>query len=217
MKFRTAFSVIFVLNALVWIALLALIWSASGTLHSALPIMLAALAFLLWPVGCWLLLRKIGRDAQHLLTGMKALSAGRLERRAEADGSEFTLAVGTLRQRMADVVIKVRNGTAGFALTSGLLSTDNKALQTRTEKQRALLEETAIATGQITGTVKQNAANAEKANLLIASAADAARQGGAEVANVDATMTAIRESSRKIADIISVIDGIAFQTNILAL
>jgi methyl-accepting chemotaxis protein len=90
-------------------------------------------------------------------------------------------------------------------------------LSTRTEAQASSLEETAASMEELTSTVKQNAANAHEANQLAQSATEVAQRGGAVVAQVVDTMNAINDSSRKIVDIITVIDGIAFQTNILAL
>lgn len=97
------------------------------------------------------------------------------------------------------------------------IAAGNADLSGRTESQASSLEETAAAMEQLTSTVKQNADNAHEANKLVATTSDIAVKGGAAVGNVVNTMSAIQESSRKIADIISVIDGIAFQTNILAL
>jgi methyl-accepting chemotaxis protein len=218
MKFRAGFISIFSLNVLAWLAAFALIFTEQGKMHQGLLASVGIGLFALWCFASVLLLRRVDQHAGNLLLRMQALSAGRLDKLSEQDASNaFEQAIGTTEERMRDVVTKVRNGTAGFAQTSGLLSNDNKALAERTEKQSALLEETAASTEEITATVRQNADNAEKANQLIASAADAAGQGGDVVNEVEKTMAAIRDSSRKIADIISVVDSIAFQTNILAL
>lgn len=172
----------------------------------------------LWFIGCWEAINRIERVSEALLNKLQTLSAGRLQNTSNSiDATEMERALSVLRTRTYDVVAGVRNGVSGFALTSGLLSKDNQALLLRTERQSALLESTATSTEEITSTVKQNAENVEKANQMISAAAQAALKGGEAIAGVETTMAEIRGSSRKIADIIDVIDGIAFQTNILAL
>ncbi|HKB52491.1 MAG TPA: methyl-accepting chemotaxis protein, partial [Ramlibacter sp.] len=103
------------------------------------------------------------------------------------------------------------------ATASGQIASGNQDLSQRTEEQASSLEETAASMEELTGTVKQNADNARQANQLAQSASAVAEQGGAVVGEVVTTMDAINTASKKIVDIISVIDGIAFQTNILAL
>ncbi|MFL9877083.1 methyl-accepting chemotaxis protein [Herbaspirillum rhizosphaerae] len=222
MKLRVGFLFILCLNLLALTTLLAMTLTVPGRAHSGMLTGVGAGVLLLGVLTSWMLMGRVGRNADLLLVDMQALGAGRLGQlqvKAKGQGSagEFDLAIITLRHRMADVVTKVRNGTVGFAMTSGLLSTDNKALLERTDKQGALLQQTAASTEQITSNVRQNADNAHKANELIATAAQAAAQGGEVVHNVETNMADIRDSSRRIADIINVVDGIAFQTNILAL
>ena len=115
------------------------------------------------------------------------------------------------------IVTDVRQGTDTIATASSQIAAGNLDLSSRTEQQASSLEETASSMEELTSTVKQNAENARQANELAASASDVAVRGGAVVADVVQTMASIDESSRKIVDIIGVIDGIAFQTNILAL
>lgn len=115
------------------------------------------------------------------------------------------------------VVQDVRSGIETIDVASREISAGNANLSSRTEAQASSLEETATSMEELTTTVKQNAENAREANSLVTSAADLARQGGQVVSSVVTTMSSIKESSAKIVDIISVIDGIAFQTNILAL
>ena len=115
------------------------------------------------------------------------------------------------------IVSEVRQGTDTIATASSQIAAGNLDLSSRTEQQASSLEETASSMEELTSTVKQNAENARQANLLAASASDVAVRGGAVVSDVVQTMASIDESSRKIVDIIGVIDGIAFQTNILAL
>jgi len=120
-----------------------------------------------------------------------------------------------------DVLQKLMNQIASTTEAVGSASREiaagNNDLSARTEQQAANLEETASSMEELTGTVKQNAENARQANQLAIGARDVASKGGTVVGEVVSTMASIQESSRKIADIISVIDGIAFQTNILAL
>ncbi len=120
---------------------------------------------------------------------------------------------GNLRNTVTDV----RDAATGVATISAQIAAGNSDLSARTEDQAASLEETASAMEQLTATVKQNDGHAREANLLARNASDIAKQGGAIVEEVVDTMAAINTSSRKIVDIIGVIDGIAFQTNILAL
>jgi methyl-accepting chemotaxis protein len=218
MKIRIGYVILSCLTLLAWALLATMMFSSQQSRAPDWLLPAAWCACAAASLVSWRMLRNAERHARSLLTSMQALGAGRLEIAvAPATQNAFDQAIGHLRIHIADVVIKVRSGTAGFAMTSGLLSTDNKALLLRTDRQAALLQETASSTGQITAMVRQNADNAGKANQLIASAAEAALQGGLVVDSVEADMAAIRDSSRRIADIISVVDGIAFQTNILAL
>ncbi len=118
---------------------------------------------------------------------------------------------------LAKLVINVRQGSEGVATASAEIAQGNNDLSARTEQQASALEETAASMEELGSTVKQNADSARQANQLAQSASSVAVQGGVVVDQVVETMKGINESSRKIADIISVIDGIAFQTNILAL
>src|SRR5471032_2919101 len=118
---------------------------------------------------------------------------------------------------LVTIVGDVRQGTDNIATASCQIAAGNLDLSSRTEQQASSLEETASSMEALTSTVKQNADNARQANQLAASASDVAVRGGAVVSDVVRTMASIDESSKKIVDIIGVIDGIAFQTNILAL
>jgi len=126
-------------------------------------------------------------------------------------------ALKEMNDSLLNIVGKVRSGTATIAVASTQIASGNLDLSSRTEQQAGALEETASAMEELTSTVKQNADNARQANQLAITASTTAHQGGSVVAAVVHTMGSISDSSKKIVDIISVIDGIAFQTNILAL
>ncbi|AKZ64499.1 chemotaxis protein [Herbaspirillum hiltneri N3] len=126
-------------------------------------------------------------------------------------------AINGIGQGLAGVVGNVRTGTETINVASKEIATGNADLSNRTESQASSLEETASSMEELTSTVRQNADNARQANSLVTSASELAVKGGKVVGDVVHTMGSIKESSSKIVDIISVIDGIAFQTNILAL
>lgn len=130
---------------------------------------------------------------------------------------QLMLALKDMNENLMRIVTQVRNGTDAIATGSNQIAAGNLDLSSRTEQQASALEETASSMEEITSTVKQNADNAKQANQLAASASDIAVKGGEVVSQVVTTMGSINEASKKIVDIISVIDGIAFQTNILAL
>ena len=123
----------------------------------------------------------------------------------------------TMRSNLHGVIHQVRNGSDAIASAASEVATGTLDLSNRTESQASSLEQTAAASEELASTVQNNADNAKQANQLAISASDVASRGGAVVTQVVETMEAINTSSRKIVDIISVIDGIAFQTNILAL
>ena len=139
---------------------------------------------------------------------------------SSARGDEFgdlMRALGGMNASLVNIVAAVRGGTDTIATASGEIAAGNLDLSARTEEQASSLEETAASMEQLTSTVKQNAANAGQADTLAASAAEVAGRGGRLVALVVDKMAAIQDSSRRVVEIIAVIDGIAFQTNILAL
>ncbi len=133
------------------------------------------------------------------------------------DTSSLAAQLKTMQESLVKVVANVRQGSEGVATASAEIAHGNHDLSARTEQQASALEETSSSMEQLSTTVKQNADSARQANQLAMSASKVAVQGGEVVSQVVDTMKGINESSRKIADIISVIDGIAFQTNILAL
>jgi methyl-accepting chemotaxis protein len=133
------------------------------------------------------------------------------------EAGELMQALKDMNASLLRTVQQVRSGTDTIATASSQIAAGNEDLSTRTEQQASSLEETASSMEQLTSTVKQNADNARQANQLAQSASAVAIKGGEVVSQVVLTMGSINTSSRKIADIIGVIDGIAFQTNILAL
>ena len=150
-----------------------------------------------------------------------ASGEGDLTRRLDASGvDELAQIAGAFNRfidKIAAVLVKIRTASESVKISSSEIAAGNQDLSSRTEQQASSLEETAASMEELTSTVKQNADNARQANQMAVSASDVASKGGQVVAQVVQTMTSINASSHKIVDIISVIDGIAFQTNILAL
>jgi methyl-accepting chemotaxis protein len=137
--------------------------------------------------------------------------------RASGEMGELLAALRNMRASLAGIVGHVRQGADGVALSSEQLRAGSTDLSSRTEQQAASLEQTAASMDELTSTVKQNADNAQQASELARTAAGLASRGGEVVSQVVKTMGGIQDSSNKIAEIITVIDSIAFQTNILAL
>ncbi|BDU16766.1 methyl-accepting chemotaxis protein [Lysobacter auxotrophicus] len=152
---------------------------------------------------------------------LSAVADGDLNRRVDVElpGHFGRLASDANRtvDKLSEIVGQIRQGSDAISSAAAEIAAGNNDLSQRTESQAASLEETASSMEELTSTVRQNADNARQANQLAQSAAEVAGQGGTVVGEVVETMNAINQSSKKIADIIGVIDGIAFQTNILAL
>ncbi len=182
---------------------------------------LAMLAVALGALASWLLTRGIVRPIREAVLVAETVASGDLTRRIDATSRDETGALLRALRHMNDslvtIVTDVRGGTDTIACASSEIAAGNLDLSARTEQQAASLEETCASMEQITGTVRQNADNARQANQLAITASNIAVEGGSVVGQVITTMGSINESSRKIVDIIGVIDGIAFQTNILAL
>jgi methyl-accepting chemotaxis protein/methyl-accepting chemotaxis protein-1 (serine sensor receptor) len=142
---------------------------------------------------------------------------GRIEARGTNEIGTLLAALSRMKASLAGIVAEVRTSTETISTASSQISAGNQDLSERTCGQASSLEQTAASMEELTGTVRQNADNARQANALAVSASAVAVRGGDVVAQVVDTMGSINESSRKIVDIIGVIDGIAFQTNILAL
>ena len=169
----------------------------------------------------FMLTRSIVRPLNEAVAIAGKVAAGDLSSHIEAKGKDETAVLMRALQAMNDnlltIVSDVRAGSDTIAVASNQISSGNIDLSSRTEQQASSLEETASAMEQMTATVKHNAENAREANHLVASTSDVAKEGGAVMAQVIEKMEAITLSSKKIVDIISVIDSIAFQTNILSL
>jgi methyl-accepting chemotaxis protein len=133
------------------------------------------------------------------------------------DQTSLLHAISAMRDSFAHIVGEVRRGSLGVAGASADIEQGDMDLSARTEHQASALEQTAASMQELSSTVQRNADSARQANALALSASQVALQGGSAVAEVVSTMQGINESSHRISDIISVIDGIAFQTNILAL
>jgi methyl-accepting chemotaxis protein len=140
-----------------------------------------------------------------------------LDARGKDETAELLRALARMQEDLRRLVAEVAGGAEAVADTSAQIAQGNVDLSQRTEEQASTLEETASSMEELTSTVAQNAENATKASQLAVGASDVARKGGQVVGQVVSTMNGISESSKKISDIIGVIDGIAFQTNILAL
>jgi methyl-accepting chemotaxis protein len=141
----------------------------------------------------------------------------RLDSSRKDEFGELLRSLMTMNNSLSEMVSQVRRSTDSIAIASAEIATGNNDLSTRTEQTASDLQQTAASMEELTGTVSQSADSARAASTLAATASSVAEKGGAVVKDVVATMEDINHSSKKIADIISVIDGIAFQTNILAL
>ena len=163
--------------------------------------------------------RKVENDIEHLISG--AIEGDFSERIPLEDKTGVSLkicdGINSLVDKMTEIILQVREASETINTASGEIATGNNDLSSRTEQQASSLEETASSMEELASTVKQNAENAKQANQLASAASGVAVKGGQVVGEVVNTMSAINDSAKKIQDIISVIDGIAFQTNILAL
>ena len=177
--------------------------------------LLASLGFADW------ISRSITVPLSQAISVAQIVSSGNLTTRIDAKGrdevSQLLQALKTMTASLAKIVDEVRMSSETIATASSQITTGNLDLSARTEQQAGSVEETAATMEELTSTVKANSDNARQANLLAVSASKVAVQGGEVVSQVVQTMNAINASSKKIVDIIGVIDGIAFQTNILAL
>ena len=190
--------------------------SARNTLLAAC----AAALLLSIGAGVWLI-RSISGPLGKALAAADHVAAGDLTVRIEVESTDETGRLMSALQRMQQSLVTtiqgVRGGAEGVATASAQIAQGNMDLSQRTEEQASALEQTAASMEQLGSTVRQNADNARQANQLAMGASTVAIQGGEVVSQVVETMKDINASSKRIVDIIGVIDGIAFQTNILAL
>ena len=166
------------------------------------------------------LFKQLGGEPDYAARIAKHIASGDLSipiNTRPGDTESLLVEMKTMRDSLVNIVGQVRIGTDTIETASKEIASGNLDLSNRTELQASSLEKTSISMKELTVTVKQNADSAREANKLAASASSVARQGGVVVAEVVGTMSDINVSAKKIVDIISVIDGIAFQTNILAL
>ena len=188
-----------------------LMWVGTGAVSAVLAGLFLA----------WWTTRSITRPVQQAVDATLAIAEGDLTTAIPSGSRDETgqllNALSAMRSKLAEIVANVRHGAESVSSASAEISQGNHDLSSRTEGQASALEQTAASMEQLGSTVRQNADNARQANQLALSASKVAVEGGEVVSQVVSTMKGINDSSRKISDIISVIDGIAFQTNILAL
>ncbi|MFC3104206.1 methyl-accepting chemotaxis protein [Salinisphaera aquimarina] len=178
-------------------------------------------ALLMTLVITWLLTRMISRPLASARRLAESIADGRLDNQVHIDrGDEFGVmlrALGAMQNRLAEMVEKVRAGSDAVSVGASQIASGNDELSTRTQEQAANLEETAASMEQMTSTVRQNADNAAQADQLARGVRAQAEEGGQVVGRAVESMEKIDAASRRISDIIGLIDDIAFQTNLLAL
>ena len=166
-------------------------------------------------------IRQITRPLDEAVQLAETIAAGDLTASLQSDRRDelgkLLQSLSAMTQRLRSVVLEVRNGVDSVSSAASQIATGNQDLSSRTEQTAANLEETASSIEELTASASQSADTARQANQLASTAVQAAERGGSVVQQVVSSMQQITSSSHKIADIISVIDGIAFQTNILAL
>ncbi|MFZ6657562.1 methyl-accepting chemotaxis protein [Undibacterium sp. TJN19] len=172
-------------------------------------------------ISAYYLLTAISHPLKQAISQFEAIGNGdltnQLKPASNDEMGQLVSGLENMRQSLMQTVTMVRQSSSSIAISSEEIANGNMDLSGRTEQQAASLEETASSMEELTSTVQQNADNARQANTLASNASDVASKGGQVVGDVVHTMSSIKESSKKIVDIIGVIDGIAFQTNILAL
>src|SRR5690606_21720105 len=187
---------------------------------SIAALILGALLFAIGMIITRGLLRQLGGEPGYAADVARSIAAGDFSidvRLRKNNTGSMLFAMRAMRDSLAQIVSNVRSGTDTIATASSEIAAGNLDLSSRTEEQASSLEETASSMEELTSTVKQNVDNAKQANQLATTASEVAATGGTVMAEVISTMRSINDSSKKIVEIISVIDGIAFQTNILAL
>jgi methyl-accepting chemotaxis protein len=199
----------------------ALAASAEARWASHALLALGAAGALLSTLTGWIIGAGIVNPVRHAVKVARTVAAGdlasRIEVRSRDEVGQLSAALKDMNESLSSIVSGVRHGAVAIDLASAEIAAGNRDLSQRTEAQASALQETAASMEQLLGTVRQNADNARQANQLVLSASTVAGKGGAAVEQVVSKMDAINASSRKVVDIIGVIDSIAFQTNILAL
>jgi methyl-accepting chemotaxis protein len=194
---------------------------ASYAMARNVMVAISILAVLSGLLVAWFITRSITLPIVRAVKIAQTVADGDLSSDIQAPGRDETsmllAALKAMNDNLRVIVGQVRDGTDTMKIASQEIASGNLDLSSRTEQQAGSLEETASSMEELTSTVKQNDDNARQANTLAAMASEVAGKGGAVIANVVETMEEINTSSKRIAEIISVIDGIAFQTNILAL
>ena len=197
--------------------------AVDGRVRSSLIAILsiAGLAIAVTALLSWHLVRNVTRRLNAAVEVAEQVSRGELVAVPEVEGKDETarlmVAMASMVRTLEGIVGNIRQAATQIHSGSGEISTGNKDLSERTEHQASQLQQTAASVEELTATVQRNAESARNARTLAAGASDVAAQGGQLVESVVSTMSTIESSSKQIADIVSVIDGIAFQTNILAL
>ena len=195
--------------------------SAAFDESKTIMIALSILAIALGSSTAWLITKSITRPINQAVLIAHTVASGDLTSKFDSTEQDETgqliRALREMNDSLINIVGQVRQGAETISVGTKQIASGNMELSSRTEQQAGSLEETASAMEQLTSTVKQNADNARQANTMAISASDIAIKGSTVVSEVVETMGEINESSKKIVDIIGVIDGIAFQTNILAL
>jgi len=195
--------------------------SAISARSGNMLLLLASLLVMCGVWGAWWLTTSITSPLKRAVETARKVATGDLSEDIRVSSSDETgqllQALKDMNGSLVEIVSEVRDGTETINTASGEIAVGNQDLSSRTEQQAGALEETASSMEQLTASVQNNLANARQANTLASSASAIAVKGGDVVGQVVETMESITSSSKKIVDIISVIDGIAFQTNILAL
>ena len=188
---------------------------------AGIMLLLSVVLVLLGAACAWLIARSITRPLHAAVDVATRVAQGDLSQQitvaSRDEIGELMQALQAMNTSLVTIIGQVQTGSTTMASASSEIASGNLDLSSRTEQQAGSLEKTAATMEQLTSTVKHNADNARQANSLAQTASRTAVKGGAAVAQVVTTMASINDSSRKIVDIIGVIDGIAFQTNILAL
>jgi len=188
----------------------------AGTVYVVQAVVVLFAIFLAWTTT-----RSITGPLRQSVDVAKRVAAGDLTSRVEVDGrdeaAELLRALRDMNEGLGTIVTQIRQGAESIAVGAGQVAAGNQQLSSRTEEHASSLEETASTLEEFTTTVRQNADHAKQASALASTASNTAEKGGEVVNKVVATMQEVTTSSKKISDIIGVIDGISFQTNILAL